>query len=179
MDGKTIPHESQSRLNAPVFVNDVVTAQVRSETADSMVSNDLSRVLIIYTGGTIGMKHSSQTGYSPVPGYLTQTLAGMSRFHEQPVDGVVRVENVNELNTVNVSVPQMSMTDFTVQKETDPELLIISGTICRQKKLVSLLTPPSLYNKRTKYSILEYEPLLDSSNMSKICIILMPSSVCY
>ena len=35
-----------------------------------------------------------------------------------------------------------------------------------QGKIPSLITPPSLYGKRIRYSILEYDPLLDSCNMT-------------
>lgn len=35
-----------------------------------------------------------------------------------------------------------------------------------QGKIPSLITPPSLYGKRIRYSILEYDPLLDSCNIT-------------
>jgi lysophospholipase len=72
------------------------------------------RALVIYTGGTIGMKQTPR-GYAPVRGYLAERLASMPLFHE----------------------PGMP----------------------------SLTTPASRHGRRVQYDILEYDPLLDSSNM--------------
>jgi hypothetical protein len=54
---------SESQHN--VFTNDAVTAQVESEVVDSMIPSNISKILIIYTGGimydkkgTIGMKNT-------------------------------------------------------------------------------------------------------------------------
>lgn len=41
-----------------------------------------NRVLIIYTGGTIGMKDSPR-GYVPAPGLLGEQLAAMPQFHDR------------------------------------------------------------------------------------------------
>ncbi len=38
------------------------------------------RIYVAYTGGTIGMQHSSQ-GYVPVPGFLTDTVKRMPEFY--------------------------------------------------------------------------------------------------
>jgi lysophospholipase len=73
-----------------------------------------NRVLIIYTGGTIGMKDTPR-GYAPAPGFLSELLAAMPPFH-----------------------------DRTMPAHT---------------------TPISRYGRRVRYDILEYAPLLDSSNM--------------
>lgn len=40
-----------------------------------------SRVLVLYTGGTIGML-SGPKGYSPLPGYLSEHLRSQPRFHD-------------------------------------------------------------------------------------------------
>lgn len=45
------------------------------------MENNLRRVLVIYTGGTIGMK-STDKGYSPAPGYLAEVLAKSSTMHD-------------------------------------------------------------------------------------------------
>lgn len=73
-----------------------------------------NRVLIIYTGGTIGMKDTPR-GYMPVRGFLAELLATMPQFHDR----------------------------------TRP----------------MLTTPLSRYGRRTHYQIIEFDPLLDSSNM--------------
>ena len=75
---------------------------------------DPTRVLILYTGGTIGMRETEH-GYAPAPSYLAEQLARLPQFHDP------------------------AMTKFT--------------------------TPPSRSGRRVHYDILEYDPLLDSSNM--------------
>ena len=72
------------------------------------------RVLIIYTGGSIGMRRGER-GYEPAPGQLAEQLARMPRFHD----------------------PNESL--FT--------------------------TPLTQFKRRIRYEILEWDPLLDSSNM--------------
>lgn len=49
--------------------------------------SDESRVLIIYTGGTIGMLVGSQ-GYRNEPHFLTETLRCQSRFHDPLEDSL-------------------------------------------------------------------------------------------
>jgi lysophospholipase len=46
-----------------------------------------SRVLIIYTGGTIGMLVGQQ-GYVPEPYFLTETLRSQTRFHDPLQDSL-------------------------------------------------------------------------------------------
>lgn len=43
--------------------------------------SDESKVLLIYTGGTIGML-VGERGYVPVPYFLTETLRSQARFHD-------------------------------------------------------------------------------------------------
>lgn len=50
--------------------------------------NDDKRVLVIYTGGTIGMVRGPK-GYHPEPGYLRATLERMPRLHEGGDDGLI------------------------------------------------------------------------------------------
>jgi lysophospholipase len=45
------------------------------------LASDESKVLLIYTGGTIGML-VGERGYVPVPYFLTQTLHSQARFHD-------------------------------------------------------------------------------------------------
>jgi lysophospholipase len=78
------------------------------------MNTNTNNVLIIYTGGTIGMKDSPR-GYVPAPGLLGEQLAAMPQFHDR-------------------SMP-------------------------------ALTTPLSRYGRRVHYQILEYDELLDSSNM--------------
>jgi lysophospholipase len=76
--------------------------------------NELANVLILYTGGTIGMQQTDR-GYAPSPGYLAEHLQRQAAFH-------------------------------------DPDMPLYT-------------TPPSWTGKRVHYDIIEYDPLLDSSNM--------------
>ena len=83
-------------------------------------TNDVSRVLIIYTGGTIGMKMSDR-GFVPAKGYLASKLAGMPQFHDASAVG--------------------------------------TGTTTH-------VMPCSSHDRHVGYDILEYDPLLDSCNLS-------------
>jgi hypothetical protein len=49
--------------------------------------SDESKVLVIYTGGTIGMLVGAQ-GYVPEPNFLTDTLRCQSRFHDPLQDSL-------------------------------------------------------------------------------------------
>lgn len=49
--------------------------------------SDESRVLVIYTGGTIGML-VGQHGYVPEPYFLTETLRSQTRFHDPLQDSL-------------------------------------------------------------------------------------------
>ncbi len=73
-----------------------------------------ARVLVLYTGGTIGMR-AGPRGYVPAPGHLARSLERLPPFH-------------------------------------DPTL-------------PAFTTPPSRHGRRVHYTIKEYDPLLDSSNM--------------
>jgi lysophospholipase len=54
-----------------------------------------SKVLVIYTGGTIGML-LGQRGYEPEPFYLTSTLRSQSRFHDPLGDSLFSNSNSAE-----------------------------------------------------------------------------------
>jgi len=90
----------------------------RSESVTNAHENK-SRVYILYTGGTIGMKGTDK-GYAPAKNFLPKYLRSQNQFHDTSV----------------VCAP-----DF-------------------------LVTPPSFVGRRIYYKIVEYDPLLDSCNMS-------------
>ncbi len=46
------------------------------------MEKDTARLLLLYTGGTIGMM-PSERGYTPVSGYLQRQLEGMPQFHDK------------------------------------------------------------------------------------------------
>ncbi|KAI7865078.1 asparaginase-domain-containing protein [Spinellus fusiger] len=131
---------------------------------------DVSRILIIYTGGTIGMKLTPHHGYIPHPNYFTRSLVSQPRFHDP---------DYNQGSTdFSCSPPIDRIDDMTLKEEeaipyftkTNPVRTIVhQGPLQGQERVVhlpSLITPLSLYGKRTRYSILEYDPLLDSCNMT-------------
>ena len=69
---------------------------------------DEARVLVIYTGGTIGMLVSSR-GYIPEPYFLTDTLRSQKRFHDPLQDSLfsnaASVEGYREWSASGKSTP--------------------------------------------------------------------------
>ncbi|TPX67877.1 hypothetical protein SpCBS45565_g03482 [Spizellomyces sp. 'palustris'] len=162
--------------NSTVFVSDAVNAVVAADVADDMITADISRVLVLYTGGTIGMKNTPEHGYLPVPGYLSQTLASMTRFHdptgfaEHAQETGIADKEANRFPLTNaVNIP-LRLADngrhAKVNNGRGAPHTVINGTPVVRVRKPALITPPSLYGKRIRYSILEYDPLLDSSNMT-------------
>ncbi|KAI1316669.1 hypothetical protein EDD11_009625 [Mortierella claussenii] len=190
-------YNSSNSLDTIAFENAAVDYQL-SQFIDEMLPCEVSRVLVIYTGGTIGMSNTKQNGYVPVPNFLADTLSNQSRFHDLPSLNTV----FGRLSRNNSSVNLESLPNTSLNKHLDPAMngLLSHHTIppehattngtasgailppntpvnkirlpCfshlpnRQGKIPSLITPPSLYGKRIRYSILEYDPLLDSCNMT-------------
>jgi lysophospholipase len=144
-----------------IFNNDSINQLLAVH--DEMIGTDISRVLIIYTGGTIGMKNTEQ-GYQPFPEYLSKTLASMIRFNDpagfESSPTIYDTSVGQHTDLVYKPVMDDEIHDGSVEKE------IIAGVECTKLRLKSLITPPSIYKKRTRYSIFEYEQLLDSSNMN-------------
>ncbi|KAJ1794492.1 hypothetical protein LPJ77_007142, partial [Coemansia sp. RSA 2523] len=75
----------------PVHNDADIAAHHYSETADfqrmraslaEAITQGVSKVLVIYTGGTIGMKQDKVNGYSPAKGYLLEKLKSIGRFHD-------------------------------------------------------------------------------------------------
>ncbi|KAI8074030.1 asparaginase-domain-containing protein [Gongronella butleri] len=154
-----------------IYDNAAVTHQLNAD-RQVMMAPDISRVLIIYTGGTIGMKHTTEHGYIPYPNYLAKSLSKVQRFHDpRQACGettMSRTSSVNGRDNGNSEkLPRSS------SPTPDPELCSLTNTVrivnddgTTVNQLPSLITPISLYGKRIRYSILEYDPLLDSCNMT-------------
>ncbi|KAJ2361147.1 hypothetical protein IW150_007318, partial [Coemansia sp. RSA 2607] len=49
---------------------------------DEAITQGVSKVLVIYTGGTIGMQNDKRHGYLPAKGYLPKKLRSIGRFHD-------------------------------------------------------------------------------------------------
>jgi lysophospholipase len=125
-----------------------------SETTSSLIRNtyhrgfapikkNSRRVLVLYTGGTIGMAPSPR-GYVCKAGYLPKLLRSLPMFHDPEYD----------LSQENLSTSSSSSVN-NVTKEDDSSFVMSEP----------LVTPLSEFDRRTVYFIKEYKPLLDSCNM--------------
>ncbi|EIN07193.1 L-asparaginase [Punctularia strigosozonata HHB-11173 SS5] len=162
---------------------------------------DESKVLIIYTGGTIGML-VGQEGYVPEPYFLTETLRSQNRFHDPLQESLFShsssVAGFREWSSSSGRTsPSGERTTPTSYSPATPTLRVLSSRpigdtmglrvqpysggsprqpTCRQIEenvyeadIPSLITPrPALHGnggKRIRYAVLEWNPLLDSSNI--------------
>ncbi|KIL69953.1 hypothetical protein M378DRAFT_195832 [Amanita muscaria Koide BX008] len=158
---------------------------------------DESRVLVIYTGGTIGMLVGHQ-GYVPEPDFLTETLRSQNRFHDPLQDSFFAnagtVQGFREWSSSGRSSPQTSDSPTVIAHRTlpvrstrplvrsaslapnrtaelkQPDCVKISENVY-EAQLPSLVTPRSKVpggtrSKSIRYAVLEWNPLLDSSNFS-------------
>ncbi|KAJ4475866.1 asparaginase-domain-containing protein [Lentinula lateritia] len=161
---------------------------------------DEARVLVIYTGGTIGMLVGQQ-GLTTEPSFLTETLRSQTRFHD-PLEnslfshsGSVQGYRQWSFNSGRSS-PQTGVSTGAYYSPQLPTLLVrssrpightglspgqdqssvptltsikIADTVY-EAHLPSLVTPRSAVpggtgGKRIRYAVLEWDPLLDSSNV--------------
>lgn len=125
----------------PWHTNTVVEYAKHSAYLQDVTTSVLSKVLVIYCGGTIGMKNDPLNGYYPVPGYLVDYLSRNDSFHDS-----FFTEQLSELSNYEPKYDLSSMSKS------------LLGPI--------LVMPPSIYGKRIAYQVLEYDPLKDSCNMS-------------
>ncbi|XP_027856564.1 60 kDa lysophospholipase isoform X2 [Xiphophorus couchianus] len=96
-----------------------------------------SRVLVINTGGTIGMTLHDK-GYAPTANALVESLRKLPILHDE----------------------------FYAHQTCLYEYYRLENTLVLPEKPSEHLVRPSKLNKRIIYTILEYSPLLDSSNMT-------------
>jgi len=157
-----------------------------------------SRVLVLYTGGTIGML-SGPKGYSPLPGYLSEHLRSQPRFHDpsssslctnsQTVDAFRSWQSLVSLNTALSSTATSPIYPPTTNPATPSSVEAVPTTDDSsrldgtQLKVItengpqwvdSLVMQESHGCPRIRYAILEYERLIDSSEIEisdylKIC----------
>jgi 60kDa lysophospholipase len=128
--------------------NSAVTFGKEASGVAEMTGTQVTSILVIYAGGTIGMMKDPEHGYCPIPGYLHRTLAERPNFHDSTF-----FNNVD--NCVLYLSPEYSLTG---RDENASAFFEYAGH--------PLITPLSIHNKRMLYFILEYEHLLDSSNMT-------------
>lgn len=60
---------------------------------------EMGRVLVLYTGGTIGMKDNGN-GFEPAPGFIHETLASFSMFHDPAFGAPKKIEEAKEFTFV-------------------------------------------------------------------------------
>lgn len=123
---------------------------VQKEHQREVPPSNFSKVLIIYVGGTIGMKKNGLNGYEPVKDYLYETLKSMPQFH----DPEFYQEWLSSKKLNGFSNSELDDIDERKSSETLHE------------DFPCLVTAVSVYGKRIFYQILEYDELLDSSNMT-------------
>ncbi|GAW09634.1 60 kda lysophospholipase-like [Lentinula edodes] len=161
---------------------------------------DEARVLVIYTGGTIGMLVGQQ-GLTTEPSFLTETLRSQTRFHD-PLENSLfshsgSVQGYRQWSSNSGrSSPQTGVSTGAYYSSQLPTLLVRSSrpightslspgqdlnSVPRltsikiadnvyEAHLPSLVTPRSAVpggtgGKRIRYAVLEWDPLLDSSNV--------------
>ncbi|KAF7311511.1 L-asparaginase [Mycena kentingensis (nom. inval.)] len=152
------------------------------------ISTNETRVLVIYTGGTIGMLIGNR-GYVPEPYFLTETLKSQTRFHDPLQDSLFSnsgsVSNFRQFLSGGGSGRNSPSSQSPVNTTFPQPTLLIAENIY-EAKLPSLVTPRSSVSgnsgsKSIRYAILEvkffsylatnshfffqWTPLLDSSNI--------------
>ncbi|KAF8197496.1 L-asparaginase [Pholiota molesta] len=155
-------------------------------------TTDESRVLVIYTGGTIGMLVGHQ-GYVPEPYFLTQSLRSQNRFHDPLEDSLFsHAGSVQGYRDWSAGSGRSSPVGSTVSAPSprtrrpigvtaaldpgpapswrnQPQCVKVADNVY-EANLPSLITPRTKVpgkngSKAIRYAILEWNPLLDSSNM--------------
>ncbi|KAI8080810.1 asparaginase-domain-containing protein [Gilbertella persicaria] len=163
------PLSTPVRSDNVVYDNAAVGHQLGVDRND-MLAPDISRVLVIYTGGTIGMKHTPEHGYIPLPNYFAESLSKVRRFHDPGNDTdrptLSRSSSHDSLDSLNIS--DKTHHDFGRTTNTVKAIQQDGPDKGKSKtfQLPSLITPVSLFGKRIRYSILEYVPLLDSCDIT-------------
>jgi 60kDa lysophospholipase len=111
---------------------------------DLCLPSDESRVLIIYTGGTIGML-VGEHGYVPEPYFLTETLRSQARFHDPHQDSLFShagtVEGFRQWSSSGRSSPSNAESSTVIDPSTishQPTLLVRSS---RPMDVPSTLSP--------------------------------------
>lgn len=127
--------------NGPWYTNTVVEYARHSIYTQDMTGSFLSKILVIYCGGTIGMKNDPSKGYYPVLGYLTEYLANNGTFNDKS-----RSKGLLEMLEDDLEYNLSGIDDSSL------------GPL--------LVMPPSIYGKHIAYQVLEYNPLKDSCNMT-------------
>ncbi|XP_022330735.1 L-asparaginase-like isoform X2 [Crassostrea virginica] len=104
---------------------------------DSSEPEPTSRVLVIYTGGTIGMKTNDNGVYEPKEDFLVNKLRTLPMFHDKEYAESHFAEDEEDFLVMPQGVMYGELEDVNSHQK----------------------------GRRVMYRIMEYKPLLDSSNM--------------
>ncbi|GAA5998416.1 uncharacterized protein JCM10292_001182 [Rhodotorula paludigena] len=133
-----------------------------------MASEIEARVLVLYTGGTIGMLKSEGGGYAPHPGFLASNLRSQARFYDPAGESVfANSESVGAFKSWSASRSRSGASTPTpphLPPEQDPTALRVE-TSDGHIYVHSLVTPRFAQGKRVRYAVWEYENLIDSSEI--------------
>ncbi|KAK4704669.1 L-asparaginase, partial [Phenoliferia sp. Uapishka_3] len=120
-------------------------------------SADEARVLVLYTGGTIGMLRTAN-GFAPEPHFLASNLRSQTRFHDELQTSVfANSGSVAAFQSWSQSAAASRASSPGPDNDTTLGAAIAVRTSDGPKLLPSLVTPRSAQGKRIRYCILEYD----------------------
>ncbi|KAI9486266.1 MAG: asparaginase-domain-containing protein [Benjaminiella poitrasii] len=160
-----------TRTNGSLIYENAAVGHQLGVDRNDMLAPAISRVLVIYTGGTIGMKHTPEHGYIPLPNYFAESLSKVRRFHD-PTGGsdasgtLSRSSSYDSLDSLHISDNHLNEFGRITNTVRFVEQEGVKKGQVKTVQLPSLITPISLFGKRIRYSILEYTPLLDSCDIT-------------
>lgn len=123
------------------------------------------KILVIYTGGTIGMKWRKNKGYIPCPGYLYLELSALSLVN----DKLFIKETLGETQGFNSPSDKRYLgpnVPFSPERTTLSPWLALPTPYDSRDDDGCTSNGIELKTQRVIYRILEHVPLLDSSNMN-------------
>ena len=126
------------------------------------------KILVIYTGGTIGMRWTKAKGYVPSPGYLYAELSNLSIANDQLLVRQVYTINRGHESPSDKFYLGPDHPIFPERTTLSSWLVLPSPYESREEDVYphNASTEEDLFKEqRVIYKILEHFPLLDSSNM--------------
>ncbi|KGG50409.1 L-asparaginase [Mitosporidium daphniae] len=138
---------------------------------DEAMEFSFKKILVIYTGGTIGMKWTKNKGYIPSPGYFYSELSNLSIANDQKfLRWICSSHRGYESPSDKLYLgPEHHV--FPEKTTLSPWLVLPSPYESREETIFSSSVSASsdddaILEQRVIYKILEHVPLLDSSNMN-------------
>ncbi|GET87224.1 asparaginase-like protein [Leishmania tarentolae] len=107
------------------------SAALTGQPALSDSSRNARRILVLYVGGTIGMKKNAEGALEPVPGYLTEQMRGMRELQESseiaPFD-IIEYDELLDSSDMNAADYCRIAEDLRVHYDKYDGFLIAHGT---------------------------------------------------